>query len=66
MIRMPCYRQGKERYAYSFLAIDNPVTDYHKFIQGINTDYRNSMFEYSYDAEYFFNTLDKIINKSTV
>ena len=46
--------------------MDDPEIDYMNFIQDINSEYKGSMFKYSYDAEYFFNTLKKIINEKTV
>ena len=63
---MPLGKIKKERYLYRFLDIDNSEIDYYNFLQDVNKQLKDSIFDYAYDAEYFFNTIKKIINESTV
>ena len=65
-IRMPIYRQQKEDYAYSFFSYDDPEKDYARFLRDIKEEYKDETFQYVYDEEYFFSTLRKIINESSV
>lgn len=63
---MPIGKVNKEIYPYHFLEIDKSDINYHNILQGVKKESKDSIFEYSYDAEYFFNMAEKVINESSV
>ena len=64
---MPKVRFKNERYPYRFLEIDDSEINYYNFLQDIKKQFKNdSAFDYKYDEDYFFNTVKKFLNESTV